>query len=64
MKTLAIRAHAWVIARSGGPDQTERGDSPIPTSIIIAGLAAFAVVVVTVVVATGQGFLDKLSTLK
>ncbi|NUR96214.1 MAG: hypothetical protein HOV67_13265 [Kribbellaceae bacterium] len=64
MKTLAIRAHAWVISRSGGPDQTDRGDSPIPTSIIIAGLAAFAVVVVTVVVATGQGFLDKLSTLK
>lgn len=61
MKNLAIRTHAWLISRTG---DAERGDSPIPTSIIIAGLAVFAVAVVATVVATGQGFLDKLSTLK
>ena len=63
MKKLAYRAHAWVITRTGGPEQRDRGDNPVPTSIIIAGLAVFAVAVVAAVTAVGQGFLDKLSTL-
>ena len=36
------RCHAWLVTRTGGSD---RGDNPVPTAIIIAGLAAFAIVV-------------------
>jgi hypothetical protein len=57
------RAHAWVITRTGGPEQADRGDSPVPTSIIVAGLAALAIAVVATVTAVGQGFLDKLSSI-
>lgn len=64
MRNLAARAHTWLITRTGGAKQADRGDSPIPTSIIIAGLAVFAVAVVAAVTSVGQGFLDKLSTLK
>jgi hypothetical protein len=59
----ARRAHAWVIARTGGPERADRGDSPVPTSIIIAGLAAFAVLVVAAVTGVGQKFLDKINTI-
>lgn len=39
------------------PDQRDRGDSPVPTAIIIAGLAALAGVVVAWAVATANGFM-------
>lgn len=60
MKIRLYRAYGWLVDRTGGPDQTDRGDSPVPTSIIVAGLAAFAIVVVLAVTATGDRFLDVL----
>ena len=61
VKHLA-RAHAWIIVL-GGRMREDRGDSPVPTSIIIAGLAAFAVVVIVAVTATGGRFLDTIRNL-
>lgn len=39
------------------PQQRDRGDSPVPTAIIIAGLAALAGVVVAWAVTTARGFM-------
>lgn len=60
MKNLIYLAYGWLVDRTGGPDQRDRGDSPVPTSIIVAGLAAFAIVVVLAVTSTGNRFLDVL----
>jgi hypothetical protein len=60
VKNLMYRAYGWLVDRTGGPDQADRGDSPVPTAIIVAGLAAFAVVVVLAVTAAGDRFLDVL----
>jgi hypothetical protein len=42
--------------------EADRGDSPVPTSIIIAGLAILAVAVVAWAVARANGFMDTAPT--
>jgi hypothetical protein len=39
-------------------DQRDRGDNPVPTSIIIAGLAILAAAVVAWAVAKANGFMN------
>jgi hypothetical protein len=58
MRNWIYVAFGWLVDRIGGPGQRDRGDSPVPTSIIVAGLAAFAIVVVLAVTSTGNRFLD------
>jgi hypothetical protein len=40
------------------PSQRDRGDNPVPTSIIIAGLALLAIAVVAWAVAKANSFMD------
>lgn len=39
------------------PQRRDRGDSPVPTAIIIAGLAVLAAAVVAWAVSTANGFM-------
>jgi hypothetical protein len=50
---LAVRLHE--LARE---DETDRGDNPVPTSIIIAGLAILAAAVVAWAAARANGFMN------
>ena len=53
MTVLLIR-----IQRIHAPDTRERGDSPVPTAIIIAGLAVLAAAVVAWAVSKANGFMS------
>ena len=49
----ALQARLAEIRQDG-----ERGDSPVPTAVIIMGLAALALVVTGVAATVAQGWLD------
>jgi len=48
-------------ARLDGP-AADRGDSPVPSAIIIAGLVILAIAVVTWIYFLGQGFMEDAPT--
>lgn len=58
MSVLAY-LHVVVTERLRALRSSDRGDSPVPTAIIIAGLAVLAAAVVAWAVATANGFMAK-----
>jgi hypothetical protein len=55
-------ALATVLRRFAGPPSPDRGDSPVPSAIIIAGLAIIAIGVLAWLVTYVGGFMDAAPT--
>jgi hypothetical protein len=60
---MALLLHAYVavstrLARLNRPENRDRGDGPVPTVIIIAGMAVLAIAVLTWAYAKANTFMD------
>lgn len=53
MKHILLRAHTWVIARTGGADATDRGEAPIPGLVMLVGGIAVAIAIVAILTTVG-----------
>jgi hypothetical protein len=59
---LAHRILGLAARRLGRPPAGDRGDSPVPSAIIIAGLAVIAIGVLAWLVSYVSGFMDAAPT--
>ncbi|MGC4851826.1 hypothetical protein ACLQ24_00150 [Micromonospora sp. DT4] len=54
MRNTLLRAHTWVVTRTGGTDATDRGEAPIPGLVMLVGGIAVAIAIVTILTTVGS----------
>lgn len=65
MSQVIIRAYTLLrirLAELAAPDQADRGDSPVPTAVIVAIIAAGAIVVAGAIIAAATAWTDQIPT--